>query len=100
MLGSSDVWQRVPYFYSDQYDVGMEFAGDLGEAERLVVRGDMEAREFIAFWLAGDRLVAGMNINVWDVSDPIQTLISTGSHVEDAQLADADISLEELAATA
>ena len=100
MLGSSDVWQRVPYFYSDQYDVGMEFAGDLGDAERLVVRGDMEAREFIAFWLAGDRLVAGMNVNVWDVSDPIQTLISKGSHVEDAKLADADVSLEELAATA
>jgi 3-phenylpropionate/trans-cinnamate dioxygenase ferredoxin reductase subunit len=98
MLGSSDVWQRVPYFYSDQYDVGMEFAGDLEEADRLVVRGDTEAREFIAFWLAGDRLVAGMNVNVWDVSDSIQTLISKGSHVEDAQLSDADTSLESLAA--
>jgi 3-phenylpropionate/trans-cinnamate dioxygenase ferredoxin reductase component len=98
MLGSSDVWQRVPYFYSDQYDVGMEFAGDLETSDRLVVRGDMEAREFIAFWLAGDRLVAGMNVNVWDVSESIQTLISKGSHVEDAQLTDADISLESLAA--
>jgi 3-phenylpropionate/trans-cinnamate dioxygenase ferredoxin reductase component len=100
MLGSSDVWQRVPYFYSDQYDVGMEFAGDLAEAERLVVRGDLKAREFIAFWLAGDRLVAGMNVNVWDVSEHIQTLISHGSNVEDAQLADADVSLESLAVTA
>jgi 3-phenylpropionate/trans-cinnamate dioxygenase ferredoxin reductase subunit len=98
MLGSSDVWQRVPYFYSDQYDVGMEFAGDLEAADRLVVRGDMDAREFVAFWLAGDRLVAGMNVNVWDVSDSIQTLISKGSHVDDAQLSDVEISLESLAA--
>jgi 3-phenylpropionate/trans-cinnamate dioxygenase ferredoxin reductase component len=90
----------VPYFYSDQYDVGMEFAGDLQEADRLVVRGDTDAHEFIAFWLAGDRLVAGMNVNVWDVSDSIQTLISKGSHVDDAQLSDAEISLESLAAGA
>ncbi len=76
MLGSTDIWQRVPYFFSDQYDVGMEFAGDLEEADRVVVRGDMAAREFVALWLAGDRLVAGMNVNVWDVSDPIQTLIA------------------------
>lgn len=100
MLGSSDVWQRVPYFYSDQYDVGMEFAGDLETADRLVVRGDIDAHEFIAFWLAGDRLVAGMNVNVWDVSDSIQSLISKGSHVDDAQLGDVEISLESLAAGA
>jgi 3-phenylpropionate/trans-cinnamate dioxygenase ferredoxin reductase subunit len=98
MLGSSEVWQRVPYFFSDQYDVGMEFAGDLGDAERLVVRGDMASREFIAFWLAGNRLVAGMNVNVWDVSDAIQTLIATRAHVEDDVLRDPEVSLAELAA--
>jgi 3-phenylpropionate/trans-cinnamate dioxygenase ferredoxin reductase subunit len=100
MLGSNDVWQRVPYFFSDQYDVGMEFAGDLAEAERIIVRGDMATREFIAFWLAGDRLVAGMNVNVWDVSEPIQTLISQRTPVEDAALADPGVSLVELAASA
>jgi 3-phenylpropionate/trans-cinnamate dioxygenase ferredoxin reductase component len=99
MLGSSTIWQRVPYFFSDQYDVGMEFAGDLEEAERIIVRGDMATREFVAFWLAGDRLVAGMNVNVWDVSDPIQTLISKRTHVEDAALADPAVSLAELAAS-
>jgi 3-phenylpropionate/trans-cinnamate dioxygenase ferredoxin reductase component len=97
MLGSRDVWQRVPYFFSDQYDVGMEFAGDLGDAERLVVRGDMASREFIAFWLAGDRLVGGMNVNVWDVSDAIQALISARAHVEDDALRDPAVSLTELA---
>ena len=100
MLGASDPWQRVPYFFSDQYDVGMEFAGDLGDAERIIVRGDMSSREFVAFWLAGDRLVAGMNVNVWDVSEPIQTLISSQTHVEDAVLADPDVSIAELAASA
>jgi 3-phenylpropionate/trans-cinnamate dioxygenase ferredoxin reductase subunit len=100
MLGSSDVWQKVPYFFSDQYDVGMEFAGDLAEAERIIIRGDMASSEFIAFWLAGDRLVAGMNVNVWDVSEPIQTLISRRAHVEDHALADPAVSLVELAASA
>ena len=78
----------------------MEFAGDLGDAERIIVRGDMASREFVAFWLAGDRLVAGMNVNVWDVSEPIQTLISTRTHVEDAELADPDVSIAALAARA
>jgi 3-phenylpropionate/trans-cinnamate dioxygenase ferredoxin reductase subunit len=100
MLGSSDLWQNVPYFFSDQYDIGMEFAGDLAEAERSIVRGDMSSREFIVFWLAGDHLVAGMNVNVWDVSEPIQTLISKRARVEDAALADPEVSLAELAASA
>jgi 3-phenylpropionate/trans-cinnamate dioxygenase ferredoxin reductase subunit len=100
MLGSSELWRKVPYFFSDQYDVGMEFAGDLAEAERMIVRGDMSSREFIAFWLAGDHLVAGMNVNVWDVSEPIQTLISKRAHVEDATLADPAVSLVDLAASA
>jgi 3-phenylpropionate/trans-cinnamate dioxygenase ferredoxin reductase subunit len=98
MLGASDTWQNVPYFFSDQYDVGMEFAGDLGDAERLVLRGELASREFIAFWLAGDRLVAGMNVNVWDVSDPIQTLIAKRAQVDDAKLADPSVSLVDLAA--
>jgi 3-phenylpropionate/trans-cinnamate dioxygenase ferredoxin reductase subunit len=59
----------------------------------------MASREFIAFWLAGDRLVAGMNVNVWDVSDPIQTLISTRAHIDDGALADPEVSLVELAAS-
>ena len=100
MLGSSDHWQKVPYFFSDQYDVGMEFAGDLADAERMVIRGDMANREFVAFWLAGDHLVAGMNVNVWDVSEPIQTLISKRAAVEDAALVDPEVSLQDLAESA
>jgi 3-phenylpropionate/trans-cinnamate dioxygenase ferredoxin reductase component len=99
MLGSDHRWDRVPYFFSDQYDVGMEFAGDLADADHLVLRGDPAGREFIAFWLQGPRLVAGMNVNVWDVSEPIQQIIASGGPVDEQQLIDPDVSLAELAGT-
>jgi 3-phenylpropionate/trans-cinnamate dioxygenase ferredoxin reductase component len=100
MLGSDVRYDKVPYFFSDQYDVGMEYAGlhDPGSDE-LVVRGDMAAREFIAFWLRGERLVAGMNVNVWDVSDPIQELVRSGAAVDRARLADADVPIEEVSSS-
>ena len=69
MLGQAAVYDRVPYFFSDQYDVGMEYAGFARTWDRVVFRGDPASREFIAFWLTGDRVVAGMNVNVWDVID-------------------------------
>jgi 3-phenylpropionate/trans-cinnamate dioxygenase ferredoxin reductase subunit len=100
MLGQDVSYEKVPYFFSDQYDVGMEYAGlhDPGSDE-LVIRGDMASREFIAFWVRGDKLVAGMNVNVWDVSDPIQQLIASGATVDRARLADADIPVEEVSSS-
>ena len=77
MLGQEVSYDPVPYFFSDQYDLGMETAGlpEPGTYDQIVYRGDREAREFIAFWLSGGAVVAGMNVNVWDVSDDIQALI-------------------------
>jgi 3-phenylpropionate/trans-cinnamate dioxygenase ferredoxin reductase component len=100
MLGQDVSYDKVPYFFSDQYDVGMEYAGlhDPGSDE-LVLRGDMAAGEFIAFWLRGDRLVAGMNVNVWDVSDPIQELIASGAAVDRARLADPDVPIAEVSSS-
>jgi 3-phenylpropionate/trans-cinnamate dioxygenase ferredoxin reductase component len=100
MLGKGTSYDKVPYFFSDQYDVGMEYAGlhDPGSDE-LVLRGDMGSREFIAFWLRGDRLVAGMNVNVWDVSDPIQELVHSGAAVDRARLADSDVPIEEVSSS-
>jgi 3-phenylpropionate/trans-cinnamate dioxygenase ferredoxin reductase subunit len=97
MLGRDVRYDKVPYFFSDQYDVGMEYAGlhDPGSDE-LVLRGDMAGREFIAFWLRGDKLVAGMNVNVWDVSDPIQELVRSGAPVDRKRLADPDVPVEEV----
>jgi 3-phenylpropionate/trans-cinnamate dioxygenase ferredoxin reductase component len=96
MLGHGDAYDRLPYFFSDQYDVGMEYAGFARTWDRVVFRGDPATREFVAFWLSGDRVVAGMNVNVWDVIDPIQRLISERVAVDDRRLADPAVPLEEL----
>ena len=93
-----EAYDRVPYFFSDQYDLGMEYSGFAapGEYDEVLVRGDREAREFIAFWLAGGRVLAGMNVNVWDVTDPIQALVRARTPVDKDRLADPDVPLADL----
>ena len=100
MLGRPESYDRVPYFFSDQYDVGMEYAGFATSWDRVVFRGDPASREFIAFWLVGDRVVAGMNVGVWDVTDAIQRLIRDRVAVDDGRLADAGVALDALAPVA
>jgi 3-phenylpropionate/trans-cinnamate dioxygenase ferredoxin reductase subunit len=97
MLGSDEPYDRVPYFFSDQYDVGMEYAGHAPEWDEVVFRGDVDGREFIAFWVKDGRVLAGMNVNVWDVTDDIQTLIRAGAAVDVARLRDPDVELAALA---
>jgi 3-phenylpropionate/trans-cinnamate dioxygenase ferredoxin reductase subunit len=97
MLGANAAYERVPYFFSDQYDVGMEYSGFPSEWDEVVFRGDVDAREFIAFWLQDGRVVAGMNVNVWDVTGPIQELIRSGRPVDRERLVDMDVALEEIA---
>jgi 3-phenylpropionate/trans-cinnamate dioxygenase ferredoxin reductase component len=99
MLGRREAYDKVPYFFSDQYDIGMEYAGYAPTWDRVVVRGDPASREFIAFWLVDDRVVAGMNVGVWDVTDHIQSLIRTRAIVDDRRLADTDVPVEDLALT-
>jgi 3-phenylpropionate/trans-cinnamate dioxygenase ferredoxin reductase subunit len=98
MLGQDVSYDRVPYFYSDQYDLGMETAGlpEPGTYDEVVYRGDKESLEFIAFWLADGAVVAGMNVNVWDVNDDIQALIRSETLVDPDRLADPDIPLTDL----
>jgi 3-phenylpropionate/trans-cinnamate dioxygenase ferredoxin reductase subunit len=74
MLGADQPYDAVPYFFSDQYDVGMEYAGYATDWDEVVFRGDPEEREFIAFWLKDGRVLAGMNVNVWEVTDHIRAL--------------------------
>ena len=97
MLGKGAAYERLPYFFSDQYEVGMEYSGFATTWDRVVFRGDPATREFIAFWLKDDRVVAGMNVNVWDVTDPIQTLIRARAPVDSAELGDPDLPLDDLA---
>ena len=98
MLGQEVSYDRVPYFFSDQYDLGMEYSGwaPPGSYDSVVVRGDLAGREFVAFWLSGGRVLAGMNVNVWDVTDPIQTLIRRGTPVDPTRLTDPSIDLADL----
>jgi 3-phenylpropionate/trans-cinnamate dioxygenase ferredoxin reductase subunit len=97
MLGHTGAYDRLPYFFSDQYDVGMEYSGFAPTWDRVVFRGDPASREFIAFWVAGDRVVAGMNVNVWDVTDTIRRVIHERVPVDDRRLADQDEPLDRLA---
>jgi 3-phenylpropionate/trans-cinnamate dioxygenase ferredoxin reductase component len=98
MLGRGVSYDPVPYFFSDQYDLGMETAGlpEPGSYDEIVYRGDRDAREFIAFWLHGGAVVAGMNVNVWDVTDDIQALIRSKRPVNVARLADPDTPIPEV----
>jgi 3-phenylpropionate/trans-cinnamate dioxygenase ferredoxin reductase subunit len=98
MLGQQVEYNRVPYFYSDQYDLGMECAGlpDPGRYDQVVYRGDSDTLEFIAFWLQERRLVAGMNVNVWDVNDDIQGLIRSARPLDPGRLANPEIPLTEV----
>jgi 3-phenylpropionate/trans-cinnamate dioxygenase ferredoxin reductase component len=98
MLGHAEPYDQLPYFFSDQYDVGMEYTGFARTWDRVIFRGDRASREFIAFWLLDDRIVAGMNVNVWDVTNPIEQLIRQQVAVDDRRLADPDVALDELAA--
>jgi NADPH-dependent 2,4-dienoyl-CoA reductase/sulfur reductase-like enzyme len=97
IVGSADDgYRELPYFFSDQYDLGMEYIGLAGADARVVTRGDVAGREFVAFWLDGDdRLLASMNVNVWDVVDEIKPLI--GHPVDAAKLADPDVPYAEVA---
>ncbi|QIP88058.1 FAD-dependent oxidoreductase [Streptomyces sp. Tu 2975] len=98
MLGQDVAYDRVPYFFTDQYDMGMEYTGyvEPGGYDEVVFRGQRDTREFIAFWLAEGRVLAGMNVNVWDVTDPIRDLVTSGRPVDAKRLADPDVPLGDL----
>jgi NADPH-dependent 2,4-dienoyl-CoA reductase/sulfur reductase-like enzyme len=98
MLGQRVSYDEIPYFYTDQFDLGMEYSGyaPLARGADVVYRGDVDAREFIAFWVAADRVVAGMNVNIWDVNDAVQGIIRRSNRVDRSRLADPDVPLDEL----
>ncbi|MBO0708586.1 MAG: FAD-dependent oxidoreductase [Candidatus Dormibacteraeota bacterium] len=99
MFREGVVYDRIPYFFTDQYDLGMEYAGyvEPGGYQEVVFRGDVDKMEFIAFWLdERQRVPAGMNVNIWDVNDTIKELVRSGRPVDRARLSDASIPLEAL----
>jgi 3-phenylpropionate/trans-cinnamate dioxygenase ferredoxin reductase component len=100
MLGQDLPYERIPYFFSDQYDVGMEYAGHALTWDRVLFRGDPATMEFMAFWMRGDRVAAGMNVNVWDVNDDVQALVRGGAPTDDDALRDPGVALGDLTAAA
>jgi 3-phenylpropionate/trans-cinnamate dioxygenase ferredoxin reductase subunit len=96
MLGEPVSYDRIPYFFSDQYEVGMEYSGHAPKWDEVVFRGDPSDGEFVAFWLRERRVVAGMNVNVWDVNEQVQALIRSRQLIDVAALADRDTPLDSL----
>jgi 3-phenylpropionate/trans-cinnamate dioxygenase ferredoxin reductase subunit len=91
LIGLDEPYQKSPYFFTDQYDLGMEYRGLAGPDDELVVRGDLASRQFIAFWLRDGRLRAAMNVNVWDHGTALGALVDAQATVTPAQLRDADL---------
>ncbi|MCY1137707.1 FAD-dependent oxidoreductase [Actinoplanes sp. Pm04-4] len=96
MLGREVAYDRLPYFFTDQYDLGMEYTGAAPLDAEVLVRGDVAAREFIAFWLVDGRVAAGMNVNIWDVADQIGDLIRSRAVVDRKRLTDPSVPLTDL----
>jgi NADPH-dependent 2,4-dienoyl-CoA reductase/sulfur reductase-like enzyme len=96
MLGGDEPYTRLPYFFTDQYDLGMEYVGhvDARGYDDLVVRGDLSARRASVLWLRGDRVLAGMHLNDWDAIDPLRAVV--GGPVTDA-VRDPSVPLADLA---
>lgn len=97
MLGNPGVYDELPYFYTDQYDLGMEYVGHAPEYAAVVFRGDTDKREYTSFWLdKKDRVLAGMNVNIWEGLDDIKAVIRSGKKVDAEKLADPKVPLAEL----
>jgi 3-phenylpropionate/trans-cinnamate dioxygenase ferredoxin reductase subunit len=98
LAGASEVYDRLPYFFSDQYDLGMEYVGFAPRWDRVVLRGDTTERKFLAFWIDDDRVVAAMNVNVWDVGEQLHRIVLAGARIDDVRLRDPDVPLDDLVA--
>jgi len=98
MMGRRVAYDRVPYFYSDQYDLGMEYSGfvEPGHYDQIVFRGEVTEGKYIVFWLNQGRVLAGMNVNVWDVTDAIADLVRLGKPINVTRLQDPEVDLEDL----
>jgi len=97
MLGHDVTYDKTPYFFSDQYDLGMEYRGWAPAYDRVVLRGDPASRQFLAFWLHEGRVRAAMNSNIWDAGPAIEALLASPGPVDPQRLADPGVDLASLA---
>ena len=97
LLGAGAVADALPYFFTDQYDFGMEYVGNPGPEgyDDVVLRGDVAGRVFTAWWLRGDLVVAGMHANDWDAIEQVRRLV--GRRVDPDALRDESVTLGDVA---
>ena len=95
-VGDRQVYERLPYFFSDQFDLGMEYVGLAGDGDEVVIRGDLAKREFIAWWHRNGSVTAAMNVNIWDVADDLRAIVGSKERIDPARLADVDTPLAEM----
>jgi 3-phenylpropionate/trans-cinnamate dioxygenase ferredoxin reductase component len=97
MLGAEQPYERLPYFFTDQYDLGMEYVGHVGPDgyDEVVLRGDVPGGVFTAFWLKDGKALAGMHANDWDATDAVRRIVDA-QHVDLAALRDPDVPLDDL----
>jgi 3-phenylpropionate/trans-cinnamate dioxygenase ferredoxin reductase subunit len=94
--GRRETYDRLPYFFSDQYDLGMEYVGFAQDGDAVAVRGDLDARQFIAFWRRDGLVTAAMNVNIWDVVEDLKAVVASGQEIDAGRLADPDVALSDL----
>jgi 3-phenylpropionate/trans-cinnamate dioxygenase ferredoxin reductase subunit len=95
--GKREAYTRLPYFFSDQYDLGLEYVGHGDPGDSVTVRGDLDSREFIAYWHRDGVVTAAMNVNVWDVVEDLKAIVAAGTPIDVARLGDPGVPLAELA---
>jgi 3-phenylpropionate/trans-cinnamate dioxygenase ferredoxin reductase subunit len=94
--GEDGTYHRLPYFFSDQYDLGMEYVGHGSADDDVVIRGDRAGRELIAFWHRDGIVSAAMHVNVWDVVADLEAIVGSGRPIDPGRLADPDVPLADV----
>jgi 3-phenylpropionate/trans-cinnamate dioxygenase ferredoxin reductase subunit len=92
-VGERGTYDRLPYFFSDQYELGMEYVGHPEAGDQVVLRGDIESRELIADWHRDGLVIAPMHLNQWDVVNDLHAIVGSEERVDPARLADPDVPL-------
>jgi len=97
MLGQDIPYERLPYLYSDLYDLGLEYNGYAADWDRVVLRGDRVRREFLALRFKDRPVLAAMNVNIWDHGDEIKAVVRGADSIDPDRLADPSVLLADLA---
>jgi 3-phenylpropionate/trans-cinnamate dioxygenase ferredoxin reductase component len=97
MLGDGKPYQEIPWFWSDQYEHNLQYAGFHRDWDELVVRGSLEERSFVAFYRKDERVLAAVAVNRGRDLRRSVPLIKARERIEGSRLRDPDVDLRTLA---